>query len=1814
MSLGQRLKNFFTIGEGPTKQRIQGRLYQIYCIIGAFVTPAFIYLVYGFEETNLNILCGIITGFLVVSLVLSFVSEWYKQRLAHILFGSFTLLNVYVFWQLKAADYHYGMLIPALLTLMATSVTAPGPIYPVIYASTMTVLSLIFSPSEEAEVGVAYFIGYVVFIGIVTSIVQRFRVKIMKHLRTSEHFLATIFNNTHEAILLVDFFSRKVIDCNDITLQLFELESKEDIIGQYRDVFETESLSERELVECRKEMKMEGSWSRVIPHRTKKGKDFIAEVKISPINISDKQYYVARITDITEKVEAEKAIKAGQEQLALIINNIEEVVYRVDLTGDSSKLDYISPQVEQIFGYTREQYNDRSLKLLSYYHPDDLPELQRRLEEYKKTKHPTTLVYRFRHVVTDEERWIEETIYPQLDEDGNHVANFGVARDATEKLEAEEALKESKDQLDSVLRSIDDIVYNVQLGENGEKSIRYVSPQIEELTGYSVEEYKAQVSSGDVVNNFHPDDIDYVRQVVKSVYEKKMPISMVYRYFSKKADDYVWFEEKMFPKLDEDGNHVANLGIIRDFSERKLYENTLKKNQERLSMILHNIDEMVYNISLDDSGGKTIEYVSPQIEKLFGVSEGEYIEKTRTGELTERYHPDDITDLAEVQEKIKKQKKSVTIQYRFMPPNSESYSWFEERIFPQFDENGKHIAQFGIVRDVTNKITSEQQLKISERSYKDIFNNSTDLLFIIDEEDKIIDINTAVTKKYGHARKTIIGSTLDLFKATSKDLEKVNMKEMLQKSRTSRAQSFDWWTSSKSGRDIPIELILRKGNYFGQDVIIGTGRDISERIETQEALRRSEEWYRTLFERNLAGVFRTELGGPIVDCNEAFAKIFGYKTKKQLLGADARNLYFSDADRKNYIKDLKKTGTLTNYELRHKKKDGSTLWVLANISLTPGDDGKKKYLEGTLIDITQQKETDTALRVSEEKFRTLFERNLAGVLQTTIDGLIVDANDAFAKMIGYNTRNQLLKKRTHDLFIDKDDRTHYLNMILEKGSLTNHELRLRRKDGSIMWALVNESVIYDAEGHPETIEGTLIDITELKNTGEALIESESRFKLLAESTIEGIVISDGGIMIDFNDQFLKLFGYKRHELLNKDINMVIAPRFRKEVAKYIKSGSTDPYEGIALTKDGKEIIVETTGQSIPYNGRTVRVSVLYDITRRKQYEEELRASRETFQNLVERSPDGIFIHFDGVMEYANPTALNLLGIKDFSKLRGKKFYSLFKGRHADRIKSRIARLKKGKTPPYEELVMKKADGSELDIGLQSLNTIYNGKRAIHAIVYDLTQQKQLADEKLRASIAEAHNVQLEKEIVEHQRTQRQLQESEKFIKSIIDSSLDVIMASDANYMITEFNRAAENTFGHKKKQMMGLSPEVLYASTKDYKMVRKAIKETGNFSGEITNIRKNGEEFISYLAASVIKDEQGKFQGIMGISRDITEIKKAEQVIKDNEERYRAVYEQAYIGISLFDLEGKFIKANQQLCEVLGYSEEELENMTYLDVTHPDDVKKTNEYRRRMLKGNLDRISYEKRYIHKQGRTVHVNLTVANVKDDSGKPIYFISVIEDITERKEAEAELKASLEEKEVLLKEVHHRVKNNLQVISSILNLQSSYVKDEGTLAILHESQNRIKSMSFIHESLYQTKNFSSIDFSEYIINLTNNLLQSYRLAEDEVDMQQQIDKIQIGLDQAIPCGLIINELVSNALKYAFKPKSKGTIRIALSEKKGKVTLMIEDDGIGLPKDFDYTQAESLGLQLVHTLVEQLDGQIKVSSKKGTKYLISFVKQNAQ
>jgi two-component sensor histidine kinase len=232
-----------------------------------------------------------------------------------------------------------------------------------------------------------------------------------------------------------------------------------------------------------------------------------------------------------------------------------------------------------------------------------------------------------------------------------------------------------------------------------------------------------------------------------------------------------------------------------------------------------------------------------------------------------------------------------------------------------------------------------------------------------------------------------------------------------------------------------------------------------------------------------------------------------------------------------------------------------------------------------------------------------------------------------------------------------------------------------------------------------------------------------------------------------------------------------------------------------------------------------------------------------------------------------------------------------------------------------------------------------------------------------------------------------------------------------------------------------------------------------------------------------------------------------------------------------------------------------------------------------------------------------------------------LGIAADITARKQAEdalqqalEQIKSSLHEKEVLLKEIHHRVKNNMQVITSLLSLQSKTIVDKHALAVFQDSQNRVKSMALIHETLYQSKDLSRINFAEYLQKLVAHVSRSYRIRPDAVKINVKVDNVSLPIDTAVPCGLIINELASNSLKYAFPADTGGEVNISFGHADARYVLRVSDTGVGLPADFDPERGKSLGMKLVRMLTGQLGGEMECRNGTGTTFEITFPEEKGE
>ncbi len=463
-----------------------------------------------------------------------------------------------------------------------------------------------------------------------------------------------------------------------------------------------------------------------------------------------------------------------------------------------------------------------------------------------------------------------------------------------------------------------------------------------------------------------------------------------------------------------------------------------------------------------------------------------------------------------------------------------------------------------------------------------------------------------------------------------------------------------------------------------------------------------------------------------------------------------------------------------------------------------------------------------------------------------------------------------------------------------------------------------------------------------------------------------------------------------------------------------------------------------------------------------------------------------------------------------------------------------------------------------------------------------------------------------RKIAEKEREQERLRS-----QTYLNTAGVMLFVVRADHIIALANRRAAEVLGKNESMITGSNwfstflPEEIRDNERHRFNLILSGKPTSDDSFEYPVLTPKGERLIAGHF-TVLRDENGLVTSVLYSADDVTEARRMQEEIRLSEANYRTLFEVGGAATAILTRGGVLTLINTRYERLSGYTKAEVENrMNWRDFipantgrsgkigeTEASDMQWPPEIDAGRMPAMQSR-EYEIAFLVRDGTYRDVICWTSPIP---GTDRYLASIL-DITSRKEAEDELRRSLQEKEVLLKEVHHRVKNNMQVISSLISLQSERITDPESLERLRESQNRIKSMALVHESLYQSENLASIDPAGYLRNLTSEVISSYSL-ETAITVDFTITVHAMDLDTALPCGLIINEIVSNSLKHGFKGRKEGKITIGLDETDDEYILSARDDGCGLPADFDVTSLDSLGIKLINVLTRQMRGTIEIET----------------
>ena len=716
-----------------------------------------------------------------------------------------------------------------------------------------------------------------------------------------------------------------------------------------------------------------------------------------------------------------------------------------------------------------------------------------------------------------------------------------------------------------------------------------------------------------------------------------------------------------------------------------------------------------------------------------------------------------------------------------------------------------------------------------------------------------------------------------------------------------------------------------------------------------------------------------------------------------------------------------------------------------------------------------------------------------------------------------------------------------------------------------------------------------------KRLGEFVEDKKAEEKLhhqasLLENVSDAIISTDLDFTVKtWNKAAETVYGWKADEVIGKSMYEIFPAaysdsRWEKIEKEFFEKGHWKG-EVIQHRKDGSPLNIFASVSLIRDSSKNPvgAVAVNRDITEQKRAEEALQASEEKYRELVENINDVIYATDEkGVITYVSPAVESFMGYTP-SEVTGHHFREFIHQKDLPRLREGFQKVLSGHTAANEYRVL--ARSGELRWMRTSSRPVFVGNRVVGV-------QGVLAD------------------ITEHKNAEEALKKSEHKYRQLIEGLHEGIWVIDENACTTFVNDRMAEMLGYTVEEMVGrhlfsfMDKRGVTMCRRYLERCRQGITE----QHELEFLRKDGTRLYATIETSPITDDDGTYRGAITGIMDITKRKQAEERLRESEEMYRTLIQTSPDAVTVTDLEGRITHISQRTRELHGFEHaDELLGKSAFEFIAPEDHEKAMINLEETLKEGFVR-NVEYTMLKRDGTTFIGEINAALIKDAEGNPRAFIATTRDITEKKRAEEQIKASIKEKEVLLREIHHRVKNNMQVISSLLNLQSAHIKEKRYKEVLKEVQDRIRSMTLVHEKLYQSENLANVDSSEYITSIVRGLYRSYEITADRVTLVIEVEDVLLGVDAAVPCGLIINELVSNSLKHAF-PKEKGEIRITLCSIDGMIELTVADNGVGIPEYIDFRNTESLGLDLVTTLVEhQLGGEITLDRSRGTAFHIVF------
>ncbi len=822
------------------------------------------------------------------------------------------------------------------------------------------------------------------------------------------------------------------------------------------------------------------------------------------------------------------------------------------------------------------------------------------------------------------------------------------------------------------------------------------------------------------------------------------------------------------------------------------------------------------------------------------------------------------------------------------------------------------------------------------------------------------------------------------------------------------------------------------------------------------------------------------------------------------------------------------------------------------------------------------------------------EEAIAKAAKQTINLILMDIDLGRGRMDGAQAAQEILKEQDIPVVFLS---SHTEPDVVEKTEqITSYGYVVKNTGITVLAASIKMAFKLHAayQAIRNTNQSLSQEITTRKQIEEALRESEEKFAKTfhVSPVILCIARAEDQRFVEVNDAMLRMTGYTRDEIIGHsadELRFWVNPAERAEVLKTLaEKGQVAEREYLFRIKSGEILFCAYSAYMITFGGKKYIFVHIINLTERKRLEETLQDERRMFIG----GPTVVFqwaAEAGWPVEYVSPNVLGQFGysVEDFTN-RKVLFAHIVHPGDLKQLAEEVDQYSQSGIPCFEqEYRILRADGEA-------------------RWLYDFTVVKRGEDGRIASFWGYVQDITARKQ------AENALRKSQALYQALFDQAGDGVFILDAAGKLISVNQAFARLHGYTSEEMLELGLEGLDvegAAPVPERMSHILAGETLTF--EVEHIHKDGHTFFLEVTVNLVT--AGDERLIIATHRDITRRKRAEEALRESEAKYRFMVENISDVLWQMSLDYKFTYSSPADEHQRGYKPEEVVGRSIYDFMTPESreavlesVTKFNETHQ--PDERIEPYTYEIEQIRKDGSRIWTEVVSQPVYDEAMNLIVFQGVTRDITTRKRAEEALRQALADKEMLMHELQHRVKNSLAMATSLLALEENNLPDPRSRAIFANTQNRIHSMAAIYEQLYRGGGVDQVHLRHYIQSLVEMLSQSYLPANGLVSIEAKLEDVLLDIKRALPLGLILNELITNALKYAF-PQGKtphgrpGVIRVELTQTAGQVTLRVIDNGAGAKKDAPPTES-GMGLNLAAMLAEQLDGHFTSKSENGSGY----------